>query len=238
MDNEQLHAPARDWQLDWGRLLRTARQVAGLSLGELSARTGLSKGYLSKLESGHETALNPSRATLAALARALPSFRSLAHTLEPGGALAPLAFAAPMVPEALLDANGEAVDSPVRLGWRELEVVVALMTLEQAAIPQPITALIVARALGRRRADVEPVLDGLVAMGVLRRLPPGRPGDVPRYARADDLERRVGITRVGDALILAAALLAQTPALPRLAPARRPHSHGERGAGTAHRVIE
>ncbi|MGH2486024.1 MAG: helix-turn-helix domain-containing protein, partial [Ktedonobacterales bacterium] len=42
-----------DWQVHWGRLLRTARQVAGLSLSELSATTGLSKGYLSKLESGH-----------------------------------------------------------------------------------------------------------------------------------------------------------------------------------------
>ena len=59
------------WPQDWGRLLRLARQVAGLSLSELSARAGLSKGYLSKLESGHITAQNPSRATLAALARAL-----------------------------------------------------------------------------------------------------------------------------------------------------------------------
>src|SRR5260370_41996529 len=72
-----------DWQVQWGGLLRTARQVAGLSLSELAAVTGLSKGYLSKLESGHVAALNPSRATLAALARALPSFRALAPTLEP-----------------------------------------------------------------------------------------------------------------------------------------------------------
>jgi len=224
-EDEQVHMPARDWQLDWGRLLRTARQVAGLSLGELSARTGLSKGYLSKLESGHATALNPSRATLAALARALPSFRSLAHTLEPSGALSPLAFAAPVVPDVLVDAGGEAMDSPVRLGWRELEVVVALLTLERAAVPQPLTALLIARALGRPRADVQPVLDRLTAMGVLHRLPPMRAGDVPRYARAGDFERRVGIARVGDALILAAALLAQTPAPPRLA-----HSRTEREA--------
>jgi len=228
MNDEQVCIPARDWQLDWGRLLRTARQVAGLSLGELSARTGLSKGYLSKLESGHETAHNPSRATLAALARALPSFRSLAHTLEPAGALSPLTFAAPAAPEVLLDAGGEVVDSPVRLGWRELEVVVALMTLEQAAVPQPVTALLVARALGRPCADVQLVLADLVVMGVLRRLPPGRPGDVPRYARADDFERRVGISRVGDALILAAALLAQTPTQPRLTPVRSVSSHVER----------
>lgn len=223
--DEQVHAPARDWLIDWGRLLRTARQVAGLSLGELSARTGLSKGYLSKLESGHETALNPSRATLAALARALPSFRALAHTLEPAGALSPLAFAAPVVPDVLLDAGGEAADSPVRLGWRELEVVVALLTLERAAVPQPLTALLIARALDRPRADVEPVLSRLTAMGMLHRLPPMRPGDVPRYARADDFEQRAGIARVGDALILAAALLARTPAPPRLA-----HALSEREA--------
>src|SRR5947209_18386370 len=80
------------WPQDWGRLLRLARQVAGLSLTELSARTGLSKGYLSKLESAHAAAQNPSRATLAALARALPSFRPLANTLEPGATLAALDF--------------------------------------------------------------------------------------------------------------------------------------------------
>jgi hypothetical protein len=220
MNDEQARMPARDWQLDWGRLLRTARQVAGLSLSELSARTGISKGYLSKLESGHETAHNPSRATLAALARALPSFRSLAHTLEPAGALSPLTFAAPAVPEVLLGTGGDAVDSPVRLGWRELEVVVALLTLERAAVLQPTTALLVARALGRPRTDVQPVLDRLTAMGVLRRLPPAHPGNGPRYARADDFEQRIGIARVGDALVLAAALLAQTPAPPRLASTR------------------
>src|SRR6478752_6342697 len=88
------------WTRDWGQLLRLARQVAGFSLTELSARTGLSKGYLSKLESGHDGARNPSRATLAALARELPSFRPYAHTLEstaPLGALA-LADAAPPLP--------------------------------------------------------------------------------------------------------------------------------------------
>ncbi|HEY7974146.1 MAG TPA: helix-turn-helix transcriptional regulator, partial [Ktedonobacterales bacterium] len=52
------HATAGDWTRDWGRLLRTARQVAGLSLTDLSARTGLSKGYLSKLEAGQDGARN------------------------------------------------------------------------------------------------------------------------------------------------------------------------------------
>src|SRR5262252_764518 len=83
-----------EWIASWGQLMRTARQVAGLSLSELAAVTGLSKGYLSKLESGDVTARNPSRATLAALARALPSFRPLANTLEPGAALAALDYGA------------------------------------------------------------------------------------------------------------------------------------------------
>src|SRR5690348_17096672 len=79
-----LSAGANGWVLDWGRLLRIARQVAGYSLSDLARNAGLSKGYLSKLESGALGAANPSRATLAALARALPSFRPLALTLAPG----------------------------------------------------------------------------------------------------------------------------------------------------------
>src|SRR5262245_20616998 len=126
-----------DWHLDWGRLLRTARQVAGLSLSELSRATGLSKGYLSKLESGDATATNPSRATLAALARALPSFRPLAHTLEPAASLATLAFAqaAPQVPQVAPGPAGTMEENPVALGWRELEVVLALLVLQQSAAP-------------------------------------------------------------------------------------------------------
>jgi transcriptional regulator with XRE-family HTH domain len=91
-DNGPARARATDWTLDWGRLLRTARQVAGLSLTELSTRTQLSKGYLSKLESGATGAANPSRATLAALARALPSFGPVAHMFGPEGAREELDF--------------------------------------------------------------------------------------------------------------------------------------------------
>ncbi len=47
------------WMRDWDHLLRIARQVAGLSLTAFSACTGLSKGYLSKLESGHHSTLHP-----------------------------------------------------------------------------------------------------------------------------------------------------------------------------------
>ncbi|HEX9067441.1 MAG TPA: helix-turn-helix transcriptional regulator, partial [Ktedonobacterales bacterium] len=71
------------WQAEWGLLLRMTRQVAGMTLAELSARSGISKGYLSKLESGHPSARNPSRATLAGLERALPGLSPLAHMLGP-----------------------------------------------------------------------------------------------------------------------------------------------------------
>jgi transcriptional regulator with XRE-family HTH domain len=192
--------------VDWGRLLRTARQVAGLSLSELSAATGLSKGHLSKLESGHPTAANPSRATLAALARTLPSFRPLANTLEPTAPLSALAFVAP-APQ-----SDGAREQPIRLGWRELEVTLALLVLEQSAAPQPITALLIARSVGRAPGDVRPVLDHLVAQGVLAQHAPLRPCAAPTYRRTPAFEERLGIMRVGDALVLAAALLAQAPA--------------------------
>lgn len=222
-ENAQDGLDERNWQIHWGQLLRTARQVAGLSLGELSVTTGLSKGYLSKLESGHVTALNPSRATLAALARALPSFRALAHTLEPNSHLGPLTFAvpAPRVPEVIISADTKGQESPVHLGWRELEVVVALMTLERAAVPQPTTALVLARALGRAGSEIESILEQLTEMGVLVTRPPVRFGAPPTFARSDQFEARVGISRVGDALILAAALLAQGPMPPRRDNTRR-----------------
>lgn len=201
------------WQVDWGRLLRTARQVAGLSLSELSAATGLSKGHLSKLESGHPTAANPSRATLAALARTLPSFRPLANTLEPTASLSALAFVVPVpVPEGARDDADSTREQPIRLGWRALEVTLALIVLEQSAAPQPITALLIARSVGRASGDVRPVLDHLVAQGVLTQRAPLRPGAAPTYRRAPAFEERLGIVRVGDALVLAAALLAQAPA--------------------------
>ena len=200
-----------EWQIQWGRLLRTARQVAGLSLGQLSASSGLSKGYLSKLESGHVAALNPSRATLAALARALPSFRAVAHTLEPASDLDALAFRHGTVDVAHLllpPPNGD-LEPPLTLGWQELEVIMALVTLERAAMSQPVTATVIARALGRPSAAVELVLERLTGMRVLRRRPPVRMGGPVTYQCVEDFEARVGIRRVGDALVLAAALLSQ-----------------------------
>jgi|SRR5579885_2047502 transcriptional regulator with XRE-family HTH domain len=218
--NDEARTPTEtNWQLDWGRLLRTARQVAGMSLSELSAATGISKGHLSKLESGYEAAQNPSRATLAALARALPSFGPLAHTLEPAQMTSGLALgvAAPELPEVAPDEQGTVSESPVSLGWRELEVVLALLTLEQAAVTQPLTALLIARALNRPVASVAPTIEQLIAMGVLDACPPHRQSGPVTYRRAPEFEARVGIARVGDVLVLAAALLSQAPLLSRRA---------------------
>lgn len=211
------------WQLSWAHLLRTARQVAGKSLTALAAETGLSKGYLSKLESGRESALNPSRATLAALARALPSFRALAHMLDPDLDVATpaLAHAEPQLPPIVRaigpDRNaggGELASSPVRLGWKELEVVTAVLTLDLAAVRMPLTRVTIGRAAGRSAVEIEPVLDGLVRMGVLVCAPPTHIGTLPVYARSHAFAERTGITRLGDALLLAAALLSQAPRLP------------------------
>src|SRR5215472_2462318 len=81
-ESETTDQPGETWATRWGHLLRLARQVAGLSLSEVAERSGLSKGYLSKLESAHPSAANPSRATLAALARALPSTIPLIQKLD------------------------------------------------------------------------------------------------------------------------------------------------------------
>jgi transcriptional regulator with XRE-family HTH domain len=204
------------WARDWGQLLRLARQVAGLSLTELSGRTGLSKGYLSKLESGHASARNPSRATLAALSRELPSFRPLAHTLEPNAPtpVAALADAAPPPPLALFAAEvPEAV--PIQLGWRELELLIALLTLEQSALPLPLTAIALARAVGRTTAAVAPTLANLVGQDLLRAVPPTRVGAPPSYALTARAASQIGLERLGDALVLASALLTQAPLLRR-----------------------
>jgi transcriptional regulator with XRE-family HTH domain len=205
------------WPQDWGRLLRLARQVAGLSLTELSARTGLSKGYLSKLESGHITARNPSRATLAALARALPSFRPLANILEPGTALAALDFgeSAPTAPAANSLGDDEIAETPVRLGWKEMELLVALLALDRAAIPTPLTAVVLARAVGRSRAETLATLGALVAMDVVEREWPLRPGAPMAFRPAARVDILTGLQRVGDALVLAASLLAQAPGRPK-----------------------
>ena len=58
MMRESVDDAMLSWSRDWGQLLRSARQVAGMSLAGLSERTGLSRGYLSKLESGQDGARN------------------------------------------------------------------------------------------------------------------------------------------------------------------------------------
>lgn len=219
--DEHDHDASEDWTRDWGRLLRTARQVAGLSLSDLSARTGLSKGYLSKLESGQDGARNPSRATLVALARALPSFRPLAYQLEPAdSATQPsLAFAerAPRPPQLLIgapsDGAPDANTEPIQLGWREMELLVALLALERSALRAPLTAIILARAVDRTADSVIPSLERLTRGGVLQCFPPAWPGAAPTYGRGLGFETRIGLARLGDALVLAAALLAQSPTL-------------------------
>jgi transcriptional regulator with XRE-family HTH domain len=216
--------------LDWGRLLRTARQVAGLSLAELSARTALSKGYLSKLEAGAAGAANPSRATLAALARALPSFRLVAHILEPGLDTTGYALAAgiPITSTASgrtsataagfrygaapQSVDGARVAPPLQLGWRELEVLAALLALEAAALSLPITLPVLARAVGRESVAVAQALERLTVAKVVAMRPPGRVGAPCTYHCADEAATRIGVARVGDLLVLAAALFAGTQA--------------------------
>jgi transcriptional regulator with XRE-family HTH domain len=205
------------WPHDWGRLLRLARQVAGLSLTQLSARTGLSKGYLSKLESGHVTAQNPSRATLAALARALPSFRPLANTLEPGAPLAALDFGESPASGHPGDGAAETAGAPVRLGWKDLELLVALLALDRAAIRTPLSAVVLARAVDRTHDETVATLGRLVGMGVVDREWPGRRGVPMTYRPSAQAESLTGLDRVGDALVLSASLLARAPSRPRRA---------------------
>lgn len=220
-------SPDDTWERDWGLFLRLARQVAGLSLTELAERTRLSKGYLSKLESGAPGARNPSRATLAALARALPSFRALAHMLDPDLAPTPLAPTAQLASNSARLGSSDAVatsnspshvdsassespmdpPAPLRLGWRELEVVLVVLALDRVALPMPLSALALARAAERPVLEVRPILDRLCAEGVLLCEGPLRPDGLPTYAPSPTLARRLGISRVGDALVLAAALL-------------------------------
>jgi transcriptional regulator with XRE-family HTH domain len=201
------------WTRDWGQLLRTARQVAGMSLADLSARTGLSRGYLSKLESGQDGARNPSRATLVALARALPSFRPLAYQLEPvdsAGVSLSRVEEPPRPPRVLLVKPEESreMGGPIQLGWRELEALVALLALERSATPAPLTARLIARAIDRPTDSVISTLERLARSGALAARPPAQPGADPTYMRGPAFEARLGLSRMGDALVIAAALLA------------------------------
>lgn len=217
------------WAAGWGQLLRIARQIAGLSLTELSAVTGLSKSYLSKLESSASGAANPSRATLAALARALPSFRPLAHTLEPGGGTAGLDYGATVPPARELPSDGAhatQITRSISLGWREMEVFAALFALEASAVPLRLTAPILARATGREVATTMRAMDHLIREHIVEVDLPARVGDVAAYRCADDGPARLGITRLGDLLVLAAALLAGTSVREATPHAGRAHIRG------------
>jgi hypothetical protein len=100
---------------------------------------------------------------------------------------------------------------PLQLGWRELEVLIAFLALDQSAAAIPLTTLTLARTTGRATEEIAPVLARLVAMGVLRMVPPSRVGVAPTYRRAHALDEVIGLARLGDALVLAAALLVQAP---------------------------
>jgi transcriptional regulator with XRE-family HTH domain len=212
---------AAGWVTDWGRLLRIARQVAGLSLNELAQRTGLSKGYLSKLEAGALGAANPSRATLAALARALPSFRPLALTLAPGLGAEELAFEgiAPSVP-AVAPVENQLDLAHLRLGWRELEVLAAVLVLEASCLPHPVTAVILARAIDRPVETVRLVLAQLCRAGLTQELPPQSSGQRAEYRVVESAMQRVGAARVGDLLLLATALIGSGAGTATDAPSR------------------
>jgi transcriptional regulator with XRE-family HTH domain len=193
--------------------------VSGLTLAEVSATSGLSKGYLSKLESGAPAAANPSRATLAALARALPAFRPLAHALEPGLDSADLDYTSGAPPATWASAaappvsqDGEMVSAApsdsLRLGWRELEILAVLVVLDSAALPVPVTVPILARATGRPPTEVAATVAHLVAQSVIVMDLPPRPGGAAACRCAAEAAARLGVARLGDLLLLAAALLA------------------------------
>jgi transcriptional regulator with XRE-family HTH domain len=193
-------------------------------LSKVSEITGLSKGYLSKLESGAVGAANPSRSTLAALARALPSFRPLAHTLAPGQGADQLDYAGmlsstPRVPPGSVLSGTEderpelasasaPVQRPIHLGWRELEILAALIALESAALPFRITAPLLVRATGRDVSSTQATLEHLVHDGIINVAAPSLPGGPFAFRLTADAAARLGVTRLGDILLLAATLIA------------------------------
>ena len=212
------------WQVHWGRLLRTARQIAGLSLTELAAATGLSKGYLSKLESAHPSAANPSRATLAALARALPSTIPLIQNLDPDAGLpAPRTllrrdqqrpanrppegadFAYPGFNTALAQNETQALPS----SWAEWEILLALMLFERGGLGSP-TLPVLARACGVETLDSSALLH-LEHAGLLRPIPPARQGEATRYTQGPTKLDELGIQRPADLLMRAAISLFLKP---------------------------
>jgi transcriptional regulator with XRE-family HTH domain len=188
---------ANSWATRWGLLLRMARQVEGLSLSDLAARSGLSKGYLSKLESAHHSAANPSRATLAALARALPSTLPLIQHLAPdeglptarslvAGQWSTAARPAEELPHLPAFEESAGMGSPIEASgdslagsWTEWELLLALVVLEGAGFGPP-TQAILERAC-KVEAPLTPLLEGLEQRSALRKVPPTQVGGAVRY---------------------------------------------------------
>lgn len=222
-DGTQQEQATEAWATRWGLLLRMARQVAGLSLSELAERSGLSKGYLSKLESAHPSAANPSRATLAALARALPSTIPLIQNLDPDAGLpaprtllrrdqqqpanrslnqpegADLAY--PDLSTTLAQNNTQALPA----SWAEWEILLALMLFERGGLGSP-TLPVLARACGAETLNSS-ALSHLENAGLLRPIPPTRQGEATRYTQGPTKLDELGIQRPADLLMRAAVSL-------------------------------
>ena len=204
------------WAAKWGLLLRMARQVAGLSLNELAERSGLSKGYLSKLESAHPSAANPSRATLAALVRALPSTLPLIQHLDPDDGLpTPATLLSdersraaqrspnqPIVSSASLPRLSGTVSQEDLLTWAKWEVILVLSVLENSGLGPP-TEPVLARACSREAIDPG-LLSTLEREDLLRRIPPDRPGGATRYTQGAMRLHQLGIQRPADFFMRAA----------------------------------
>lgn|SRR5579871_28832 len=218
-DREHQEQPADDWAIRWGHLLRLARQVAGLSLSEVAERSGLSKGYLSKLESAHPSAANPSRATLAALARALPSSIPLIQrfdaeadlpaprTLLRGNQQATASYRSSL-PEpadlATLALDGSSVEGLPANG-AEWEILLALMVLESSGLGPP-TLAVLTRACGRETLS-SAALAHLESTHLVASIPPIRPGGVTRFTLGTAKLDKIGIQRPADFLTRVAITL-------------------------------
>ena len=100
--------------------------------------------------------------------------------------------------------------APIVLGWRALEVLAAVVALDAAALAVPVTEAVVARAVQRPTRDVGPVLSELEHMNLLECMAPARTGARPTWLIAEGAAERLGISRIGDLLVLAAALLTGT----------------------------
>ncbi|HEV2238912.1 MAG TPA: hypothetical protein VGR57_19795, partial [Ktedonobacterales bacterium] len=137
-----------------------------------------------------------------------PSFRPLALTLAPGMGVEELAFEG-LMPGASADVPPEAPADIMRLqlGWKELEVLAALMVLESSALPLPLTATLIARALDRGVEAVRGALTGLCRAGLVAEVAPRASGQRAEYRMIEGALRQVGAARVGDVLLLSTALI-------------------------------